>query len=68
MLNYYVSELKIFSKNGYVESVRICLECDDGAAFYCILTSEGEGALQEMSLSELQDRALRYASDSFQIY
>ncbi|ELU5197743.1 hypothetical protein [Escherichia coli] len=65
MLNYRISSVQVFTVNCRADRVQVRLECDDAAVFECCLLAEGEGELKELSLSELEERALMYAADSF---
>lgn len=65
MLDYRISSVLVFTVNGRVDRVLVRLECDDAAVFECCLLAEGEGDLKKLSLSELEERALMYAADSF---
>lgn len=63
MLNYRIRSVQLFIVNGRADRAQVRLECDDEAVFECYLLAEGE--LKELSLSELEERALMYAADSF---
>ncbi|EMV0147719.1 TPA: hypothetical protein RPD46_004700 [Escherichia coli] len=67
MLNYRIRSVQLFIVNGRADRAQVRLECDDEAVFECYLLAEGEGEgeLKELSLSELEERALMYAADSF---
>lgn len=65
MLNYCIRSVQLFIVNGRADRAQVRLECDDEAVFECYLLAEGEGELKELSLSELEERALMYAADSF---
>ncbi|EOT1680795.1 hypothetical protein ACNHXW_005582, partial [Escherichia coli] len=58
MLNYRISSVQVFTVNGRADRVQVRPECDDAAVFECCLLAEGEGELKELSLSELEERAL----------
>ncbi|EKY5817671.1 hypothetical protein QFS06_003615 [Escherichia coli] len=58
-----MSSVQVFTVNGQADRVQVRPECDDAAVFECCLLAEGE--LKELSLSELEERALMYAADSF---
>ena len=65
MLNYRIRSVQLFIVNGRADRAQVRLECDDEAVFEWYLLAEGEGELKELSLSELEERALMYAADSF---
>ncbi|NYY75787.1 hypothetical protein DMI70_03660 [Escherichia coli] len=64
MLNYRIRSVQLFIVNGRADRAQVRLECDDEAVLNVIFLLK-EGELKELSLSELEERALMYAADSF---